>query len=318
MQGWNLKNGDIIKENLSIEDFFAIISSFVLSSKGKTTSYKYAFFKSIIDNIFNCNQLILKFEYLYETFGRIYWNIIVKYKLPQIRKTSRWQYSQVEIIIKEILEKYPFLQNLDFDSLCDEYKKEYMKYVPYILEKYVIGALYADLEGAIYGFDKKKKIMWFTKDSILFLKNNKVLLEKINYYAWISWMEEIFDNNKIVAYNIASKIDEVTKRENLEKFKKSLLLLGENKCFYCEKNIKNIHVDHFIPWSFVKNDQLWNMVISCSACNLKKNNKIPSEKYFKKIFNRNKEYFNNTYEKELMSMYNSAIHNGFLLWEKDD
>ncbi len=45
----------------------------------------------------------------------------------------------------------------------------------------------------------------------------------------------------------------------------------ENKCFYCGKPVikKTVEVDHFIPWSFMKDDQIWNFVLACPECNNK-------------------------------------------------
>lgn len=48
------------------------------------------------------------------------------------------------------------------------------------------------------------------------------------------------------------------------------------------------HVDHFIPWSFVKDDKIWNFVLACPSCNEKKNNRIPAVDYPLKIEKRNK------------------------------
>ena len=63
----------------------------------------------------------------------------------------------------------------------------------------------------------------------------------------------------------------------------------EYTCFYCGKNLgKNIHVDHFIPWSFVKDDKLWNFVLSCARCNERKSNKLPKQDFLIKIEQRNK------------------------------
>ncbi|WP_306453832.1 HNH endonuclease domain-containing protein [Bacillus sp. 7884-1] len=33
---------------------------------------------------------------------------------------------------------------------------------------------------------------------------------------------------------------------------------------------RETHVDHFIPWSFVQADQLWNLVLSCNSCKVQK------------------------------------------------
>lgn len=55
-------------------------------------------------------------------------------------------------------------------------------------------------------------------------------------------------------------------------------------------------MDHFIHWSFVKDDQIWNLVFSCSHCNETKNNKIPSYDYLNKLIERNKNILNNSFD----------------------
>ena len=63
----------------------------------------------------------------------------------------------------------------------------------------------------------------------------------------------------------------------------------EDTCFYCGKKLqKQIHVDHFIPWSFVKDDKLWNFVLTCPTCNIRKSNNIPAKDYVIRIEERNK------------------------------
>ena len=47
-------------------------------------------------------------------------------------------------------------------------------------------------------------------------------------------------------------------------------------------------MDHFIPWSFVKDDKIWNFVLSCPSCNEKKNNRVPGKHYLIRIEDRNK------------------------------
>jgi len=80
------------------------------------------------------------------------------------------------------------------------------------------------------------------------------------------------------------------RRDNLSVYREILRKeFEENTCFYCGKKLqKSIHVDHFIPWSFVKDDKIWNLVLSCAECNERKNSKIPVKNYLVKIENRNK------------------------------
>ena len=50
---------------------------------------------------------------------------------------------------------------------------------------------------------------------------------------------------------------------------------------------EKIEVDHFIPWAFIKDDKLWNLVLSCTSCNRKKSNRLPQKKYLDYLLNRN-------------------------------
>ena len=62
--------------------------------------------------------------------------------------------------------------------------------------------------------------------------------------------------------------------------------LAENDeltCIYSGQTITaaNMSLDHFLPWSFVAHDQLWNIVPTPKAVNSAKNNWLPSlERYF--------------------------------------
>lgn len=62
-----------------------------------------------------------------------------------------------------------------------------------------------------------------------------------------------------------------------------------NACFYCgESIIKNdIHVDHVLPHQFIQHDEIWNLVLSHSICNLHKNDSLIGKHYFEKLIARN-------------------------------
>ena len=50
---------------------------------------------------------------------------------------------------------------------------------------------------------------------------------------------------------------------------------------------KKYDVDHFIPWSFVMNDELWNLMPMDSSLNSAKGNRLPKWDSYFKIFARN-------------------------------
>lgn len=62
-----------------------------------------------------------------------------------------------------------------------------------------------------------------------------------------------------------------------------------NTCFYCGERIgdKDIHVDHVLPRQFIQHDEIWNLVLSHSICNMNKNDSLIGKHYFDKLIARN-------------------------------
>ncbi|MDD5869688.1 MAG: HNH endonuclease domain-containing protein [Succinatimonas sp.] len=73
----------------------------------------------------------------------------------------------------------------------------------------------------------------------------------------------------------------------------------------------------FTPWSFCKEDKLWNFVLSCSSCNISKSNLIVESKYLEKLVQRNqglvkvivKDFLENYQEDALRRKYDRASKN---------
>lgn len=313
--GWELKEGKIESTD---DDLLKVISNALTSKSYKKTSYKFALMKSILDNLFNANdKLEIGFDDLSYTFLHIFWNIISKYNLPQIVYGKNQEMSSIEKSIYILLEKNPLQKGLDFESLSNIVKSEYLNYNRKEVSKYVIGALYSEFNKQIFGFSKDENIIYFTKESYEILLYNKSIIEKINYYSWIMWIEDELNRRGISVGNIATKLDSSTKRKNLSKFKGLLTNMKDsNVCFYCGKSLKDdkIHVDHFIPWSFVKNDDIWNFVISCKGCNSSKNNHLASTIYFEKLLKRNSQENLKEFENNIINLYNAAVNNGLKKW----
>lgn len=45
-------------------------------------------------------------------------------------------------------------------------------------------------------------------------------------------------------------------------------------CIYCQEQLEEFELDHFIPWSKLPINRFWNLFPSCQTCNLKKTNHI--------------------------------------------
>lgn len=61
-----------------------------------------------------------------------------------------------------------------------------------------------------------------------------------------------------------------------------MIIGGPIRCIYTNKELhpKDYDLDHFIPWSFVSHDLLWNLIPSDGSINSSKSNKLPDINYY--------------------------------------
>lgn len=91
--------------------------------------------------------------------------------------------------------------------------------------------------------------------------------------------------------DIPNKLIKPAKRNSLQSQRKFWDLifdeLGTIDCIYTGKKltIENYDVEHFVPYSFVSHDQIWNLLPSDKSFNITKSNKLPiMHKYFKSFY----------------------------------
>ena len=324
--GWNMSEVPRDEKYYSDDELWSIINKLFSTKTRKTTTYKFCFLKAVIDNIFNVNgELQIGFEKLYERFTEVYWNLVVKYKLSQVIPSAKMTKSSVERIIEEFLLKYDLSRDTSYEVLRDDLKNELCRQVGVECSKYVVGAICGDLNQIFYGFSKKSRLIFFNQSAYAFLAKYKRIIEKENYFEWIKFLEAV--NEKESSYAIAEKLDVSSKRENLSFYRDFLLKnMKRNHCFYCGRSLSEtkIEVDHFIPWSFVKDDKVWNFVLSCRSCNNKKRDILAADEFIQPLVERNRiimvrpELFSvvkgDLYgydDCKLPKMYKSAQFNGF-------
>ncbi len=290
--GWKLKSGEILSRQVSNDKLWSVFN-YVFSGSKKRNTYKFGLIKALLDNLFNMTlqgeDYFISYQMIFEKFAQNYWNLVVKYHLKQMRSDGRSEYSKVESIFRNMVNANPIIATLEFDVIGETERNRMVQEISKECRKNVVGALHQDTEGLLYSFDLKKGGLYISSAAYEFMLKYKEQLEKLNYYSWAKFLEQINDGNVLIG--LLDKLELSTpQRTNLSVYREILKKeFEENTCFYCgSKLTKAIHVDHFIPWSYVKDDKMWNFVLSCSRCNEKKNNKIPAEKFLLKIEKRNK------------------------------
>lgn len=292
MAGWQLKSGELSKDRITEEDFWMLFNMLFSENSRKRNTYKYGFIKAILDNLFNTIQnedgYFISYQNLFNKFTENYWNLVLKYNLRQMRKDGKSEISKIETILYDSASQSPTLLNLEFSSLSLNEKEKIVSKVQKECIKYVVGALYSDFEGKLYSFDIKGTGITLSYAAYSFILKFKPEIESLNYYSWAKFLEGI--NTDDVILRVIDKLELSTPRRNDLSIYRNILYkeYEEHNCFYCGSKLKSeIHVDHFIPWSFIKDDKMWNFVLTCRKCNEKKSNKLPNKYYINKLQTRN-------------------------------
>ena len=108
--------------------------------------------------------------------------------------------------------------------------------------------------------------------------------------------------------NVPSKLIKPIQRDSLTRQRKYwdsyIEIVGEINCIYTGKSIvaNEYDLDHFVPWSFVSHNLLWNLVPSDSSVNSSKSNNLPP-------LNRFLQPFATLHQNALKTLYEKDINN---------
>lgn len=133
--------------------------------------------------------------------------------------------------------------------------------------------------GCLYKLEKENGTLWVELNPIwlIYLQENYDILCSFAYWGLTNFLQVRNPN----VPNIPSKLIKKEERNSLsyqKKFWNTAINNGlEIRCLYTEKLLEEhkYDLDHFIPWSFVSHDLLWNLMPADSSINSSKSNKLP-------------------------------------------
>jgi len=122
-----------------------------------------------------------------------------------------------------------------------------------------------------------KKEICFQKDWIEMICDNMVAILGWIQYEKVKWLQNINPEVPGLVYKLAPADAKVRKLNQVKKLWEGILDLSEVRDVFTEQPIisKKYDIDHFIPWSFVMNDELWNLMPMDSSLNSSKSNRLP-------------------------------------------
>lgn len=133
---------------------------------------------------------------------------------------------------------------------------------------------------------KLKKEVRFHQDWIKMIQDNTVNILGWIQYEKVKWLQNNNPEVPGLIYKLVPMNDKMRKLSNVRKLWEGVLEVREIRDVFTGREIvpKQYDVDHFIPWSFVMNDELWNLMPMESSLNSSKSNRLPKWNPFFKDF----------------------------------
>ncbi|MEA5517171.1 HNH endonuclease domain-containing protein [Nodularia sp. UHCC 0506] len=295
-----------IADNLNISALSELFDS-------TTNSYKYLYFLSLLDilrrrNFDNLSAISFR-EIIVEMLANA-WYPHKYFKLSfGIQDQIANKLDALELEITEPILKFrdtdkKLLRTTVKNQNIDDIVNYIGRYVPYRLIRPFFtqdtrGLKDYDVNPAIINlsnnqFDTQKPLYCFNADNqkdcnaiiihpdwVEYLEKNYTIVRGWVSWEWLNYMQQ---RNPSIP-NVVKKLFMPQQRDSLAnqtKYWTTILEHQDIKCIYSQVQLNKdeISLDHYLPWSFVAHDQLWNLIPTTKSVNSSKSNNLPSEKYF--------------------------------------
>lgn len=298
-----------LPENQSLE-----ISNLSSVFSDTTNSYKFYWFLSILDSLQEKNESIISLDDIALRMIARVWYPLDYFKLSfgkqdGFKSIAEFVTSRIEIN-NNISSPSLFIQlnnklNPEDNILLRKKTLDLLRWVPYrFIRPYFLEETKGlpdhqvnnkIIELANVHFDKspERVIYKFSGDSIIlnpvwvsYFQKHQTILRGFIYWHLIKFLQK--NNPNVVG--LSEKLEKPIQRDLkvANAFWREYLKENSVICIYSgqELTLQNWSLDHFLPWSFVAHDQLWNIIPTTRNVNSAKSNLLPSiEHYIDKYIN---------------------------------
>lgn len=277
----------------------------ILNGMSNDNTYKLAWGRAIIECV-STNQgseigtsYRIHFDEIARNMMKYYWNQTFFFGLKQ---SASHEYPPVVLqLTNDLINHYKSIESnipVWFDKaihkIDNKNVENTIKSISTVLTQNVSWRFMNIDHGVIPVYDlniKDRYIEIGLEDSKLLISYSEVLTQLFNY-KWAQLLEKYNTQPRIVS-KVKGSSDNKLKRNNLAKYKDILMMLYKDdiRDFYTDEIIStdDISIDHFIPWSYMYSDDLWNLVITSKSNNSSKSNRPPKDDYISKLEERNKQ-----------------------------
>jgi hypothetical protein len=300
------------------------ISIFARLFSDTTNSYKYLFFQALLDSLLKADfkEAVIPFDLIIEDICKKAEYPICVCKLNFGKQDQMLKFiNDRELARKSLLKYVPtriisvfFEQEWrDYEILKRNEVNNSRKSFDYLKETFLREV--SDRE-----FFTKKPLYRFMLNGLevhpewlLYIKENYLVIE-----SWVKWhwLEYLQRRNPNVP-SIATKLEEPNARASLKKqkiFWSKFISEKGFRCIYSSESISSdeFALDHFLPWSFVGHDRIWNLVPVSTKVNSFKSDSLAHYKYIKPLILSHYEIFKYYFINESVSRTKVEHYSDFL------
>jgi len=267
-------------------------------------SYKLFWFQAIVNKVYE-GELELSYDALINEMITDGWYMVSEYKLnlgpsDTLEKVILTAFDRVNLKSSE-------KKTVVFETLSSSTDKKLLKMkkvltlnVPYRLQAPFLDDIKGDIwyrkevaslinrhDNLLYYFsnlDGLNSTITVSEEFADYIRNNYEIIT-----GWIRFnMVEYLQKRNPSVPGIINKIDPPQARnlEKVKKYWKEIIKITDLHEIYGNEDLlgKTISIDHFVPWSYVAHDELWNLTPTTRSINSSKSNNLPNwNQYFDKL-----------------------------------
>jgi hypothetical protein len=276
----------------------------------KSASYKPALLKALVRCCRQSPGLRIPLDAIGREFTKLYWTQTVVYHLRQAASLSKE--STAVKLIRETAEAH---KTRDLARLPTEGRAKIDRQMSRLLTVNVLNAFHSSRPPSmplLYSWKPGESDVVITPQARALLVEQAPTLELVANFYWAEFLEGC---NRLAPRIVQKVSKDGASRKSLQRYLKILLAESSPRCFYCNSPLGDQlapTVDHVIPWSFLLEDDLGDLVLACSGCNGEKSDWLPDEVFIQKLLLRNRALVREGIslaisEPEIKRLYQAAI-----------
>lgn len=286
-----------------------------------TNSYKFALFRALADwGSTSSSGSIISLSWVAERFLSYYWSLVANKvrqatdptRNPVIMKLIQEALDKLQLPSRTSLKRFRTRYPNDFQLLIEKCCRSggcFDEVVPrfHTVRRHIV-------DPPLYEYDLSRGEIQLGANVSEFLKDYHRVLRLLAIGGWVRFTEQFTSAPRL--YN---KIEGTPPFRRQSQYRPILEAIQGPTCFFCTKGFEQSpHVDHVIPWSFVFEDRIWNLVLACAPCNNQKLDLVPNDKYLNRLTDRNQSLLDTLHMAEAPITIGRASHRDLREFERRD